>query len=357
MVLPGESLNRVRILVAVALLSLSACDQPGLTILPAGTVADDDSSLESDAATTGNSAASTDTAGNSTTVNSNDITNNDSATSSATAGTVTSETSMPGQATAQTGSEAASPASDETVTESSLVNDIRAASITDVVLVTGQSNALGADTRYDPVLDTPHPRAFAFTETGWQVADLHQVWDLGWHPRNHPETDPSNNFGFHFARKVAERRPDRVVGFILVTAPGAGIGHWDYESDFYMEIRDRIFTAINELPGKSTIDGILWHQGETNWLETEYYKNKLDDLIRNFRGESWFGSNKPFICGETVEAPVNNILIALNNDGDPWTGCVASDGLTVILDDLHFSSEALRILGTRYATKYLQMTE
>ena len=229
--------------------------------------------------------------------------------------------------------------------------------ITEVVLVTGQSNALGADTSYDESIDVPHPRAFAFTEDGWRVADLNQVWDLGWHPRNSPDTDPSNNFGFQFARKVAERRPNRVIGFILATAPGAGISHWDYESEHYLEIRNKVVAALNELPSNATIDGILWHQGETDWEDTDLYASKLDDVIHNFRGESWFGENRPFICGETVAAPVNNRLMALNTDGDDWTGCVSSEGTPTFLDGLHFSAEGLRIIGTRYATQYLQMTE
>ena len=238
-----------------------------------------------------------------------------------------------------------------------LMSSAGAAAITEVVLVAGQSNALGAETSFDASLDVPHPRAFAFTEEGWRVADLNQVWDLGWHPRNFPDTDPSNNFGFHFARKTAERRPDRVIGFVLATAPGEGIDHWDYESEHYVSIRNKVVTALNELPSKATIDAILWHQGETDWADSDYYSSKLNDLIRNFRGESWFGDNRPFICGETVEAPVNNRLMALNNDGDNWTGCVSSDGVPTFLDGLHFSADGLRIIGTRYATRYLQMTE
>lgn len=229
--------------------------------------------------------------------------------------------------------------------------------ITEVVLVSGQSNALGADTTFDAGRDQPHERAFAYTSEGWQVADLHQVWDLNWHPRNDPATDPSNNFGFHFARKVAERRPQRVVGFILVTAPGEAIENWDYNSEFYLKIRNRVIAALNELPNKATIDGILWHQGESDWADSDYYSNKLSDLINNFRTESWFGEGRPFICGETVEAPVNRRLMQLNTDGDPRTACVESDGLSTILDRLHFSAEGLRILGTRYATKYIEMTE
>lgn len=244
---------------------------------------------------------------------------------------------------------------DTPVTESPVPGGAQA--ITDLVLVTGQSNALGAETSYDPQRDVPHPRAFAYTDQGWQVADLNQVWDLGWFPRNHPTEDPYNNFGFHFARTVASRRTDRVIGFVLVTAPGEGIGHWDYESDFYVNIRERVVAALNDIPGKAAVDGILWHQGETDWAETDYYRAKLSDLIRNFRGESWFSSDRPFICGETARAPVNNILMALNNDGDKWTACVEGDDLPTFLDDYHFSAEGLRIIGTRYATKYIQLSE
>ncbi|OED36787.1 hypothetical protein AB833_25580 [Chromatiales bacterium (ex Bugula neritina AB1)] len=246
--------------------------------------------------------------------------------------------------------------SPDTTTNSS-GNPATMADITDVVLVTGQSNALGADTGYDAAIDTPVDRAYAYTSEGWQIADLNQIWDLNWHPRNDPATDPSNNFAFHFARKVALRRPEKVVGFILVTAPGEAIDHWDGGGEFFLKITDRVSAALNELPSKSSIDGILWHQGESDWADNDYYSNKLSTLISNFRSESWYGFNKPFICGETVEAPVNRRLMALNSDNDRWTGCVESDGLSTILDNLHFSAEGLRTLGTRYATKYLQMTE
>ena len=231
------------------------------------------------------------------------------------------------------------------------------ADITDLILVTGQSNALGAETAFDADLDRPDSRVFAYTNTGWQVADLHQVWDLNWHPGNHPSTDPSNNFGFHFAKKLAERRPQKVVGFILLTAPGEAISHWDYGGDFNQKIRQRVVAAINDLPGRSSIDGILWHQGESDWESTDYYKNKLNEVINNFRSEPWFSADKPFICGETVTAPLNELLMALNSDGDKNTGCVSAAGLPTFLDKMHFAAEGLRILGERYSAKYLQMIE
>ena len=119
-------------------------------------------------------------------------------------------------------------------------NTYTASDITDLILVTGQSNVRGSQSEYDPSLDAPHPRVLAFTTTRvanayssggtWQQADLHQAWDVdGWHPGNDSLNDatrpPYNNFAFHFARTLAESDPDKVVGIVIASAPGEGIQH------------------------------------------------------------------------------------------------------------------------------------
>ena len=245
-------------------------------------------------------------------------------------------------------------------------------SITDLVLVTGQSNALGSQTAFDPQLDSPTDRFYAYTDTGWQRASLKQVWDLGWHPRTHIDTDPHNNFAFHFGKTVAARRGDRVVGIVLVTAPGEGISHWDADNVFFNKIRTKALAALNELPHKSSFDGILWHQGETDWaksgsldtdlagleIDDNYYSNKLWQLIDNFRRESWFDDEKPFICGETAQSPINARLMSLNRNSDPWTACVEGEGLATYDEArVHFTAESLRTLGSNYADRYLSMAK
>lgn len=244
-------------------------------------------------------------------------------------------------------------------------------SITDLVLITGQSNALGAGTSFDSTLDDPGPRFYAYTDSGWQPASLRQIWDQGWHPRTHPDTDPHNNFGLHFGKTVAKLDADRVVGIVLVTAPGEGISHWDSDNFFYSQIRRKALLALNALPQKATFDGILWHQGETDWAKNgtldpdmretdvgnDYYSNRLADLIINFRSESWFSDDKPFICGETAQSPVNNRLMALNRNSDQWTACAAAEGLATYDEaNVHFNAVSLRTLGAGYAELYLQMT-
>ena len=279
--------------------------------------------------------------------------------------------------------------------------------ITDLLLVTGQSNVIGAETAVSATLDRwgrvtefhspdkPHPRVFAWTVTpqsnnlglGWQVASLDQTWHdsapgIGGIARN--------NFAFHFAKHVVTSEECRVVGFIMVSEGGKGISHWDYNATGWNEVVLHVTQALAAI-GRSGLDGILWHQGESDWIvdgtcfnvpscqnnQPDYYAQKLysniadqsipnpvasNALIDRLRRESWFGAGKPFIAGKTVKAPVNLHLNKLNTDNDQWTACVDSDlqaGLGIREDDLfqnHYNAEGLRALGVLYANEYLQMT-
>jgi hypothetical protein len=230
------------------------------------------------------------------------------------------------------------------------------ADITDLILVTGQSNALGAETSFDSQLDSPDQRTFAYTSNGWQVANLNQVWDRGWFPRGDPANPPSNNLSLHFGKRVTEMDRNRVVGFILVTAPGQPISHWDPQGEFFNSIRSKVSRAISELPVKSRVDGILWHQGESDGEDDPAYGEALYTVIDAFRSESWYSANLPFICGETATLPVNRQLNRLNSDGNPNTACIAAAGLETKGDDAHFSANALRTIGRRYAERYVAMT-
>ena len=256
----------------------------------------------------------------------------------------------------------------------------QASDITDLILVTGQSNVRGSNTGFDPTIDTPDKQSFVFNSNGqWGVADLHNAWDGNWAPGNGSLQDetrqPHNNFVFHFGKVVAESDSSRVIGYVVVSAPGKGISHWDRNRDFFYHVRDVALAAINTQGVKSEFDAVLWHQGETDWLTMgtsdpeisgderrypNYYREKLASLIADFRGQSWINDNAYFICGETAHAPVNQVLMELNNDSDPRTGCVTSAGLTTLTIDevpVHFDAPGLRELGKRYAELYLRMTE
>ena len=280
--------------------------------------------------------------------------------------------------------------------------------ITDLILVTGQSNVTGAETSVSATLnqwgrvinfhapDQSHPRAFAWTVdphnnnagAGWEMASLNQSWHdsapgIGGIARN--------NFAFHFAKQVASRSECSVVGIIMVSEGGRGISHWDYGATGWNEVVKHVTEATSAI-GRSTIDGILWHQGESDWItdgtcytgarcrnnQPDYYAQKLYSRIANndipnpigqlalidrLRNETWFSEGKPFIAGETLKAPVNIHLNRLNTDHDIWTATVNSDESTGIgirkndPSENHYDANGLRKLGALYADEYLRMMD
>lgn len=249
--------------------------------------------------------------------------------------------------------------------------------ITDIIVLTGQSNAAAVQTGFDATLDAGHERLFAFSEAGeWQTADLDQYWDNNLPSNFAYEADgrtPFNNLVFQVGKSLTEQT-DRVVGIILITAPGEGISHWDYNSDFYRKIRAKVTNALSQLPQKTSVDAMIWMQGETDWLAEgtadpnatgfastdsdfyrNYYPNKLDQLINNLRSEVWFEQSQ-FICGETKRTDLNHHLMALNNDGDDLTSCAQASDLPTRTNDPfgnHYSADGLRTLGDRIAALYL----
>jgi len=281
------------------------------------------------------------------------------------------------QQNGDSGSSGGAPADTSDTRNAPTIDDIN-----HIVVVTGQSNVEAAETAFDPHLDHPDPHVFAFTDSGWRVADLHQVWDENAHPGNHSLTDssrsPNNNFVFHFAKSLSRTDPDAVVAFIVLADPGKGIANWDYESGFYWKMRQKITQALDQIPHRSTIDVMLWHQGEsdaqyegtsdefaTGFTDKDspeyknYYQIKLKNVIKNFRSEAWTDADMPFICGETrISFRVNRRLMELNDDDDPNTACVKTTDLPYRLSDpsgAHYNAAGLRELGQRYMWQYLEI--
>lgn len=258
------------------------------------------------------------------------------------------------------------------------VTSVQPEDITDIIVLTGQANAAAVQTDYDAALDTGNERLFAFNEDGqWRVADLNQHWDVNL-PGNFSSPaegrDPYNNLAFQIGKSLSEQT-DRVVGIIMITASGEGISHWDFNSTFYQQIRTKVNAALALLPQKTSVDAMIWMQGETDWLAEgtadpgatgftsidsdfyrNYYPNKLNQLIANLRSESWYGFNAQFICGETKKTDLNPHLNSLNSDGDNLTACAAASDLPTRASDPfgnHFSADGLRTLGGRFAQLYL----
>lgn len=230
------------------------------------------------------------------------------------------------------------------------------AGVTDVVLMMGQSNALGEDTNVDSAdLDAIDENIVAWTQfDGWQVADLcSQIWQKGWFPwrggvcSNHP--------AFQIAKGIVAADPARKVAIIPTGVAGKPISWWDDGAVAYELASDQVTNALAALPGHTEVSLVAWSQGEANHGAEDVWYDKLTDLISRMRSEAWMDSQETvFIAQETKDSSVNTRLPSFDSDNDALTAWIPASDLTT-KDGVHWSAPALRTLGGRYAATYLSL--
>jgi len=230
------------------------------------------------------------------------------------------------------------------------------AGVTDVILMMGQSNALGEDTSVQPnSLDSPDNSIIVWTEfDGWQVADLcSQIWQKGWFPwrggvcSNHP--------AFQIAKNIVNSNQSRKVALIPTGMAGKPISWWDDGAIAYVLAKAQAEAALSNLPGHDEVTFVAWSQGEADHGAETIWFNKLNNLISRLRNESWVDSQSTvFIAQETKDSSVNSKLSLFDTDSDSLTHWIPASDLPT-KDGLHWSAPALRELGSRYAAKYLSV--
>ncbi len=169
--------------------------------------------------------------------------------------------------------------------------------------------------------------------------------------------------GLSFGEELIKNIPDSISVLLLPTAVGgSSITQWLNDENFRNVQLFSNFKEKLEL-GKSygAIKGIIWHQGESdaNKEDIENYEKRLSQLISKFRKNS--GNNElPIIIGELGSFSDNNEQWKEINE--QIRAYATTDSLTIVVqtsdlkhkgDKVHFSSESIRILGKRYAKKYL----
>lgn len=203
-------------------------------------------------------------------------------------------------------------------------------------LGTGQSNMNGADPTGGDKTTNPLVLVHAGGTT-WNV----------WAPTN-------NNPAFQFAKNYQVATGDTVRVFHLAQNSTA-IVQWESGGTEYNNIRTQIAAA-----GSPQIDGILWHQAESDSGTTDSsYSASLQTVYDEFVAESWFAENRPFVIGGLYNSTTsgddrNDILRAMATSKErPWWGFAYSEGLSNIpADNVHFSGTALDTLGQRYYEAY-----
>lgn len=176
-----------------------------------------------------------------------------------------------------------------------------------------------------------------------------------------PATNPLNRFatdrkvlsmqrispGAGFAHEISAKLPDKTIGVISNARGGSSIQQWGKGQPLYVHAMERLDKVKN-----LRVDGVLWHQGESNRNDTDYLE-RLTELVARLRHDL---KNKdlPFVAGEIYgKAGVNDQMQQLV-ETVPNTGLARADGLSVF-DKVHFDRKSQLTLGQRYATEMLKL--
>jgi UDP-N-acetylenolpyruvoylglucosamine reductase len=148
-----------------------------------------------------------------------------------------------------------------------------------------------------------------------------------------------------FARCYEKAYPGKEVGLIPCAVGGTSVHKWGPEGALYKQAVNRAKIAMRN--GK--IEGILWHQGESDAKESvELYKKALQVLMASLRKELE-AEKAPIVVGELLPkfSDFNkNLPEAIK--GVPLCGIASAEGLKDKGDNLHFGTEALITFGSRY---------
>jgi hypothetical protein len=239
----------------------------------------------------------------------------------------------------------------------------------DVFLLAGQSNMVGWDKNFDPVLDAPDPRILQLGF--WN--DHRNFVIPAIDPLDHPQRDNGVGLAMQFSRAYLNDLP-KGRGILLVPSAFGGTGfyqqRWNPGNDLFEQAVERANAAMATHPS-NRFAGILWHQGEDDvrfWgSQPARYAAALDAAIYGFRARIAGAASAPMIlgkftdswglvdttfnaAGETTAAKAN-IMQAIDETTQrvPFTAVASSTGLpSPPGDPIHFSAAGQREHGLRY---------
>ncbi|HZS55998.1 MAG TPA: sialate O-acetylesterase, partial [Bryobacteraceae bacterium] len=219
-----------------------------------------------------------------------------------------------------------------------------------IYLLMGQSNMAGRDNRnLPPPLHNPHVLALSQGE-----------WIMAQEPLHPVEKNKVAGVGpgIPFALEMLKADPKVTIGLVPCAVGGTPLKRWVKGADLYEKALSRAKIAAQA----GVIKGVLWHQGESDTSaqqDAETYEARLAKMFKDLRAD--LGQpDLPIVVGqlgdflnespekypyfETVRAAIKHIPEVV-----PHTGYADSAGLGHKGDKLHFSAEAQKEMGKRFA--------
>lgn len=228
-----------------------------------------------------------------------------------------------------------------------------------VFLLAGQSNMAGRG-RVEDIDRVVHPRVWMF--------DQNARWVPAIEPMHFDKPIAGVGPGRSFGLALADSDPTIRIGLIPAAVGGSPVTTWEpgvrFEGTGAYPWDDAL-RRVRAAGSDGDVKAILWHQGESDATPeaAPLYEQRLRALIARFRAELG-NPSLPFLIGQLGRF-----------EGRPWTApfvavdaahrriaadvpnvaFVSSEGLQDNGDNLHFSAEAERAFGRRYADAYLKL--
>lgn len=230
-----------------------------------------------------------------------------------------------------------------------------------IFILSGQSNMAGRGI-VEPQDTVPNPRILAM--------NLQDKWVVAKEPLHLYQPKLTGlDAGLSFARELLKHVGDSItIGLVPTAVGGSPIESWMNDSVFngvrlYSNFKDKAGTAMKY----GEIKGIIWHQGESDAFPAKIpvYKEKLETVLTRFR--TFIGNDSlPIIMGElgSYTRPesrqknwniINSIIVTVPKDLKDCYVVPTSD-LTCNPDYVHFNNKSQRILGKRYADKFISVS-
>ncbi|MGE0020316.1 MAG: sialate O-acetylesterase [Draconibacterium sp.] len=229
-----------------------------------------------------------------------------------------------------------------------------------IFIMAGQSNMAGRGI-VEPEDTVPNP--------GILTINLNNEWVIAKEPLHlyQPKLTGMDS-GVSFARELLKQLGDSItIGLIPCAVGGSPIQAWAGDSIFNGV---QLFSNFREKAGMAMeygeVKGILWHQGESDAFEDKIpvYKQKLESVLTEMR-KFLNDDSLPIIIGELgnytspeerqenwnkINAIIHQIPAEMNN-----CFVVPTNNLNCNPDNVHFDNISQRILGKRYADKYISI--
>jgi len=173
--------------------------------------------------------------------------------------------------------------------------------------------------------------------------------------------------GLSFAKTLIDSFPENItIGILPCAVGGSSIEHWIGDSTFRgVQLFTNFKNKVDYVKQYGLIKGILWHQGESNAKSglISTYQNNLDELFLKFRTYVK-NDSLPILIGELGSFAIPeekqnrwdsiNLIINKYATNEKFISVINTNDLKNKGDNLHFNSKSQRIMGERFAKKYLE---